>query len=680
MGGGLPGGGSARSVRAQRAGLVTIGRVFRPESYYRIALLLFALVLISYLPALQCGFIWDDDDYVTENPVLRTAAGLWQLWTEPSSLPQYYPLVHTMFWVEFQLWGLEPFGYHLVNILLHATSAVLLWRLLEGLRVPAALLVAALFAVHPVQVESVAWITERKNVLSLVFYLLAAHAWLRWRAAGSSRLYVVALLAFLAALLSKTVAGSLPAALLLVVWWQDGRLRRREILSTLPMFVMALGFGWLTAYLEQAHVKAAGEPWDLSYVERVLVAGRAAWFYLGEWVWPFGLCFNYTRWEIDAAAVWQYLFPVSGLLLIAALWALRGRIGRGPLVALLLFGGTLVPALGFFAVYPFRYSFVADHFQYHASIGALVLLVVCGRWLAVRLLAETGQKVLAVGLVVLSGGLTFVQCFAYRDQEALWRDTLLHNPTSLVANTNLGKILWDRSQGLPKGEREPLMREAIASLELCIDQHTYNYEARNALGVARVQQGDLPAARNQFEQALEIRADYAPAQANLAYVLLEQGDLGEAQRLIDSALEIDPDVPGTHVVAALLFARQQRWQQALDQADWVLQRTSGAHDTRQIAVRALLGLGKVEQAVGNALILVAARPGDSECRDLLAQALMRWLRSAPVAEIKPRVAVVLQQVGDVGRPALAHVVRELRAMGDDALADAVEDALKGGSR
>ncbi|MEC7584390.1 MAG: tetratricopeptide repeat protein [Planctomycetota bacterium] len=654
--------------------------MLRSESQSRIGLLLFALVLVAYLPALQCGFIWDDDDYVIENPVLRTAAGLWQLWTDPSSLPQYYPLVHTMFWIEFQLWGLEPLGYHLVNILLHATSAVLLWRLLTSLTVPGALLIAALFAVHPVQVESVAWVTERKNVLSLLFYLLAAHAWLRWRADGSPRVYGLALLAFLAALLSKTVAGSLPAALLLVVWWQDGRLRRREVLSTLPMFVMALGFGLLTAYLEQAHVKAAGEPWDLSITERVLVAGRAAWFYLAEWVWPFGLCFNYPRWELDTAAFWQYLFPVGALGLIAALWWFRGRIGRGPLVAVLLFGGTLVPALGFFAVYPFRYSFVADHFQYHASIGALVLLVVSGRWLALRLLPDQGQKVLAAGLVVLAGALTFIQCFAYRDQETLWRDTLVHNPTSLLANTNLGKILWDRSQTLAGSEREALMGEAIAHLELCIAMHDYNYEARNVLGVARVQQGDRSAAREQFEQALEIRADYAPAQANLAYVLMEAGDLEEADRLIESALEIDPEVHGTHVVAAMLFARQQRWQKALDQADWVLKRTPDGHDTRQIAVRALLQLGNVEQALGNALMLIGARPDASEPRDLLAQALLRWLRGAPTEEVKPRVAVVLQRAGDAARPSLAQVVRELRAMGEGGLADDIESALQGGSR
>jgi hypothetical protein len=283
--------------------------------------LIILLVFLAYLPALRGGFIWDDDDYVTQNPTLHDLGGLQRLWFKVGAVPQYYPVVHTTFWLEHHLWGLDPFGYHLVNVLLHATAAILLWQVLLRLRIRGAWLAAVIFALHPVCVESVAWITERKNVLSAVFYFAAAMAYLRFagleEAVTSNRrrwyCYWGALVLFMAAMLSKTVTCSLPAALLLVCWWKKDRVQRGEILPLLPFFVIGVAAGLVTTWVEKYHVGAQGADWSFTFAGRCLIAGRSLWFYAGKLVWPVHLTFIYPRWKIETEVWWQWLFPVAAI-------------------------------------------------------------------------------------------------------------------------------------------------------------------------------------------------------------------------------------------------------------------------------------------------------------------------------------------------------------------------------
>jgi len=269
------------------------------------ALLLVGLTVGAYIPAMHGGFIWDDDDYVQDNPTLRSLAGLGQIWFQPGATRQYYPLVHTTYWLEYRLWGLDPTGYHVVNVILHALSAVVVWRILSRLQVPGAWAAAALFALHPVHVESVAWITERKNALSGAFYLSAAWAYLRYEAARRPRWYGAALVLFAAALLSKTVTCTLPAALLLVLWWKGQTPMRRPAVALGPFFVLAGTMSAVTVWMERHSVGAWGPEWDLSLVERGLIAGRALWFYAATLLVPLDLAFIYLRWAIDATAIWQ---------------------------------------------------------------------------------------------------------------------------------------------------------------------------------------------------------------------------------------------------------------------------------------------------------------------------------------------------------------------------------------
>ena len=462
--------------------------VGRPK-HWKIWLLL-AITVLSYTSALNCGYIWDDDSYVTENRNLTSVDGLVRIWTQPLASPQYYPLVFTTFWLERQGWGLNPFGYHLVNVLLHACVAGLLYYLLLCLEIPGAWLAALVFAVHPVNVETTAWITERKNLLSGFFYMLSAIALFRFYGVGRQPAcspdkrplyYCVGLFLFVCALLSKTVTCTLPVALLIVLWWKRGRIATWDALSLMPLFAVGAAMGLVTAWLERTHVGARGADWDLGFGYRVLVAGRALCFYAWKLLWPVNLSFNYEHWMIDGTIWWQYLYPLAAASVFIALWMAHGRIGRGPVAAALFFGASLFPALGFFNVFPFRYSYVADHFQYLACIGPITLFVSA----SVRYVLERHQKRLrlftaaAVLVVCLFAAKTWSQGNMYADASTLWNVTLRNNPSSFLAHNNFGTIL------LKQGKDQEAMEHFAEAIRLRPDlenAHTNMGTALEALG------------------------------------------------------------------------------------------------------------------------------------------------------------------------------------------------------
>jgi tetratricopeptide (TPR) repeat protein len=517
---------------------------------------LLVLTLIAYFPVMAAGgFIWDDDSYVTENELLRDAGGLdglARIWVPeirapaPAApdaadadageegehpreyrvlgrriviaTPQYYPVVFTSFWIEYHLWGLDPRGYHVVNVVLHALNAMLVWLLVRRLGVPGAWLVAAVFALHPVHVESVAWITERKNVLSGLLYLAAAASFLEFddRLHGTGRersrgeawgWYGAALLLFVGALLSKSVTCSLPAALVLVLLYRRRAITRARLAALAPMFVIGLLAALNTAALERTHVGATGADFDLGAVERLLVASRALLFYPGKILWPQPLLFIYPRWTPDAGDVVGWLALVVVLAIGAgavALW-LRGR--RGPFVALAFYAGTVLPAIGFFNVYPPRFSFVADHFQYLASLGVIALVVGAAAPLVTRPAVRIGA---AAGLLVALGALTWRQTLIYRDAETVWRHTLAGNPGSWMPSNNMASLL------LRKYERA----------------HAAGDEERALAYVAE--------ARAHAEAAVAVRPRHHPALSNLSEALRLQGDYAGALELVRRAQAADP--------------------------------------------------------------------------------------------------------------------------------------------
>lgn len=543
------------------------------------------LAALAYWPVLQAGFVWDDDDYVTHNETLRSLAGLGRLWFEVGATPQYYPLVHTTFWIEYRLWGLHPAGYHVVNVLLHGLSAVLLLRVLRRLNVPGAWLAAALFAVHPVHVESVAWVTERKNTLSGVFYLAAALAYLRFVAhRGTARparpAYVAFLVCFAAAMLSKTVTVSLPVALAIALWWQQGgRPTRRDLVPLLPALLIALPLALLTVWVERNVVGAKGADWDLSLLDRAVIAGRALWFYLQKLVWPVDLAFIYPRWNIDASAAWQLAQPAAWLALLGGTWLARARIGRGPVAALVFFTATLAPALGFFDVYPMRYSFVADHFQYLASLGPIILFAAA--W--TRFGHRFGVPVILAVLAVLA----MLQCHSYRDLETLWRDTIRTNPSCQMAHTNLGELLYSR------GEVDAAMPLYTRALELDPNDEVVLYN----LGVAYADAGDAAQAERHYERAIAAEPDYAPALINLGKLKEQAGAPDAAVEWYERALRVDPEDPIALLNLGVALGKLGRNDEAAARY-----RQAIATNPRDAAPRAnlailLMGAGATEEAL-----------------------------------------------------------------------------------
>lgn len=493
---------------------------------------LVAAVFLAYQPAWQGEFVWDDDAHITR-PDLRSASGLVSIWTVPKATQQYYPLLHSAFWVQHRLWGDWPLPYHLVNILLHITAALLVAFILRRLAVPGAFLAAAIFALHPVQVESVAWITEMKNTLSAVFYLGAAWMYLDYDEKRTDRSYQWAMALFVLALLSKPVTSTLPAALLVVFWWRRGRLSwRQDVRPLLPFFALGIASGLFAAWVERRYMGAEGTVFDLTFVERCLLAGRALWFYLAQLFWPAKLIFVYPRWDIDSRAVWQYIYPAAALVLLIVLWALRRR-WRGPLAGLLFFTGTLLPVLGFFNAYLFRYTYVADHFLYLASLG--IITVVAG---GVAMLLERfglwrrpGGYALCLGLLAVLAVLTFRQSRMYVDSETVYRTTIARNPVCWMACNNLGKLLSEHGQN----------SEAKQLFERALELHDNYPEALNNYGILLAQQGQLDEAVTHFRESIRLAPAYSPkAHFNLGRVLVTWGCIDKAKEHFEEALKAEP--------------------------------------------------------------------------------------------------------------------------------------------
>ncbi len=499
--------------------------------------LLVALVVLAYSPSFHGGLLWDDEAHITK-PELRSLAGLYRIWFDVGATQQYYPLLHSAFWLEYKLWGGNTFGYHLVNALQHAAAVCLLYSILLRLKIPGALLAAAIFAVHPIEVESVAWISEQKNTLSAIFYLAALRVYLEFDASRRPSYYGFALLLFVLGLLTKTVTATLPAALLVIFWWQRGTLSwRRNILPLVPMFVLGAAAGLFTAWVERKLIGAQGTLFEMTFMQRGLVAGRAIWFYVGKLLWPTNLIFSYPRWSPDPAIWWQWLFPIAALATTAVLWAMRDR-SRAPLAAWLFFVGTIFPVLGFLNVFPFIYSFVADHFQYLAGLGLIVLfaggatVVVNRLWPGRTWIGRSASALLIFVLI----SLTAQQSATYADLVKLYQTTIRRNPDCWFAYNNLGAYLAAHNRD---SEAEPLIREALRI-------RPEYAEALHNLGnhLRRVHQPEQ--AIDSYKRALAIRPDLHDAETDWGNALVEMKRPQEAIDHYQAAIRIAPKVAMPH--------------------------------------------------------------------------------------------------------------------------------------
>jgi len=638
--------------------------------------LTFCATLAAYGPVYRAGLIWNDEDYVTA-PALRSLRGLGRIWFELGATQQYYPALHSAFWLEHRLWGDAPWGYHLANVLLHALAACLFAAALRRLRVPGAWFGALVFALHPVGVESVAWVSEQKNTLSAVFYLLAVLAYLRFdeqrgqaasatptcrSSTGGLTPYLLATFFFLLAILSKSVVATLPAALLVILWWQRGRLAWRDVLPLVPWFAAAAADGALTAWFERHFLGAEGADFTLNLVQRFLLAGRIIWFYLGKLLWPADLVFIYPRWEIRAGAPWQYGFPLAALGALAALWLMRRR-ARGPLAAALLFVGSLFPTLGFLSVFGFLFSYVADHWAYLPALGLFALASAgWGSWYEAK---GSGRQLLnrerdlttggliplfaAAVLLLVLGALTWRQSRMYVDDEALYRTTLRRNPDAWMAHNNLGILLQQSGR----------TAEAIAHYGDLIRLKPGYAQGHNNFGVALADAHRPAEAAAQYREALRLDPRYLEARLNLANLLRDTGQIPQAVGEYKEALRLRPNSAETHNNLGIAFAESGRLPEAVAECREALRlkpEYAEAHYNLGLVLRKSgeprAAIGEYEAALSLNPALAGARSslgialaGMGRLRDALAQ-FEEALRLKPDdAEAHYNRAVVLRALG-----------------------------------
>jgi len=515
--------------------------------------------LFSHWQAIGGGFIWDDDAHVTRAD-LRSLQGLWDIWFKLGATQQYYPLVHSTFWFEQAFWGDNAALYHITNIVFHILVVFVLVAVLKRLEIPGAWVAGFIFALHPVHVESVAWVTEQKNTISAFFYLLAAFYYLKFDDKRDRQYYGYALLFFIIALLSKTVTATLPAALLVIFWWKRGKLSfKKDVVPLIPWFALGIAGGIFTAWVEKVYIGAQGADYQsavqLTPVTRCLLAGHVILFYLSKLLWPTNLIFIYEHWSISAGNYLDYLYTLGviiGLVLLVRYALTGGRrnsydtFSRAPLAGFLFFAGTLFPVLGFANVYPFMFSYVADHFQYLASLGIIVPIAAFLTISLDKLSAENKGIGAAIGGVCLAllGFLSWNQCSMYSDGETLYRVTIERNPSCWMAHNNLGAIMLGH--------------------------------------------GRIPEATEQFAEALKIRPNYPDARSNMCSVLLRNGRVQEALVQGLEAVRLRPNSPENLNNLGIALAN--------------LGRTTEAINMYQAAVRLRPNYVEVLNNLGNALM------------------------------------------------------------------------------
>ena len=589
---------------ARRSFTEPLGAIGRPGILSHQALALAFLVVISYLPALEAGFVWDDLIFVEEAAV-HEWSGLWSIWFSPTDIEReghYWPIVYTSFWLEHKLWGLAPLGYHAVNLALHLVNVLLAWRLLQRLAVPGAWVIAAVFAVHPLHVESVAWVIERKDLLSALFYLTAALTWIRFVRAPRPGLYGLALGLFAAGLLSKSVVVTLPAALLIYHWWQAGRVTRTDLTRLAPFFGVALVITALDLSFYTSR-----EPLALGYslVERGLIAARVLWFYAGKLLWPTGLAVIYPLWEIRVADPVAWAYVAAAAALTAVLWFGRHRLGRGPLAGILFFAVTLSPVLGFVDYGYMQFSLVADRFQYLGGLGVMAVLLGTARCGVSRLPSAARTAAAGALMVVLAtlGALTWRQSGIYRDDVTFFSHILAHNPKARDAHLNLVGPLSDAGR----------LEDALAAARVAVDQRPGHALAYSNLGRTLVLLERFEEAEEVLRNALELDARNVTAHQNLGEALRRQKRYEEAIAMYRAALAIKGDHAAAYGGLGAALFETERYEESFAALERALALDPGAPSAGKTALfagRAARKLGR-SKAAGAQFRKAAALAPDS---------------------------------------------------------------------
>lgn len=550
------------------------------QGFWRPAIVLLLFAIIIYIPSITNGFIWDDDVMLTNNTLMKEPDGLRRIWLS-TELSDYFPLTSTSFWLEWRLWGMNPVGYNITNILLHGVAGILLWRVLLQLAVPGAWLAALLFVVHPVCVASVDWIAERKNTLSIVFYFAALLTFLRFEQLAKWRVYALSLGLFLLALLSKTSVVVLPIVLLLCAWWRRGTISRRDIARSVPFFALSLVLGLVTVWFQLHEVLAGEAPETDTILVRVLGGSWGLWFYLTKIILPINLSFVYPQWQVDPAKWFSYL---PGLLWVAALflaWHFRRAWGRPVLFGLGYFTIALLPVLGFFDMDFLHFSQVSDHLQYIAVPGVIAMVVGVAVAVGRAYFSSNWQRrLVAMTPILILSALTWRQACIYKNEESLWRHTVRQNPKAWIAYHNLADTLVEsgRFEEAASCYQEALrlkpthakshnnlgntlnlmgrVDEAIDHFLDAIQNKPEMAEAHHNLAVQYFGKNQFDSALQHYQRAIQFKPAYAPAYFGAGNCQLKLGNVAEALDFYFSGIRYNPESADGHYVVGLILKAQ----------------------------------------------------------------------------------------------------------------------------
>jgi protein O-mannosyl-transferase len=585
-------------------------RPFGWDAPWLFGLFLVAATLIAYLPVWRAGFIWDDDILLTRNLLIKDPHGWYHFWCATTT-PDYFPMTSTSLWLEWRLWGMNAAGYHVTNVLLHAANALLLWRILAWLKIPGAKLAAAIFALHPVNVASVAWIAERKNTLAMLFFLLALLSYLKFDDTRIRRWYWVSVGTFALALLSKTAAAPLPLVLLGIAWWRHGRVEWKDIFRSATFFGVAGFLALITIWFQYHNSIGHDVVRTDDFWSRLAIAGRAVWFYFYKEIFPINLLPVYPRWHTGAVTMVSF---VPALLLAAGFllcWRYRAKWGKAPLLGFGYFIVMSLPVLGFLNIYFFRYSLVADHYQYFPIIG-IIALAAAGTSVVLKPFPN-GKIFFCGALLLLLGILTWRQVEIYRDANTLWRATLAGNSDSAVAHDGLGCVL------LQNGKIDEAILHFRQALQMDPDYAPACYNLGNAL----LQKGAVDDAIAQFQKALQTNPRYAEADNNLGNALLQKGDVDEAITQFQKALQISPDDAEACNNLGNALLRKGAVDDAISNFQKALQINPGYADALNNLGNALFRKGAVDESVLNFQKALQIKPDDAEACYNLGNALLQ---------------------------------------------------------
>jgi protein O-mannosyl-transferase len=626
---------------------------------------LIVVVMTLYSRSMHYGYNWDDADNVTHNAAIKTTEGLINIWIKPGTTYQYYPIVFTSFWAEYNILGLNPHFSHFINALLHGLNSLLLWLILRRLSMPGAWTAALIFALHPVHVESVAWITERKNVLSGFFYLSSILTYLYFMTFANRfqyfpstsqsnfalqnknklqiRFYLISLCLFCFALLSKTTTCILPAVILILLWWKNKRIGWFDIKSIFPFFLLSTIFSLNTIVMEK-NLGAQGIEWSNTFTEKCLIAGRAIWFYAGKLIWPQNICFMYPKWQIDTGDWQQYLYPFFIICVIIFLWIARNQFGKGPLASVLIFCGTLFPALGFFNVFFHRYSYVQDHFQYLASMALIALFAATLSSIFNKLKIQKLYSFCIVHFLIIAilGTLVWTEQYKYKDEETLYHDTLAKNPNAALAHNNLGKILYTKGSETEAMEHytkaltiKPDFAETYYNIGIILGNNgkfdeairyyrkalqiiPYYAKAYNNIGVILMKQGNTDRAISQYRMALNINHQFAETHNNLAAALEKKGDIQGAIKHYTKAISINPNHADAHNNLGTVLAKQNRSLTAINHFLKALKIKPDFPEAHNNIGLSLSKIGKHNQAVKHYTKALSIKPDYIEAHNNIA--------------------------------------------------------------